>query len=383
MNIGIVVPYFTPYVRGNEYGLARSLSDLGNNVTIITTTSRAPREKTIISNSKPLEESMYDFNVVYLPVRLDLGDNPITMGTDEFIRYQDIVLLQEDYPFICHDAFRAAKKYKIPTILSSERTYYPENIAKRKVLKLMDMTINKKLRNGVDILTAHCTAAKEFMANELDVRRKIEVICVGVDTQMFRPMPSQKKFLTRGNLKILTVARLHRYKGLNYLINAMKTVVEKLPDVHLYILGRGENEKNLKNLTEKLLLTSSVTFITTPIPNDKMPDLFAECDLYVQPSIIEPYGIAVLEAMACGKPVIGTNVGGMRDTIKDRETGYIVPAKDSMELADRIIRISSNDVLLVNLGKSARDRAVNLFDLKIIGYEYVRLSDNLASLRGE
>ncbi|VVB90893.1 Trehalose synthase [uncultured archaeon] len=371
MKIGIVVPHFTPYVRGNEYGLAQSLTDLGNEVTIITTTSRAPREKAITNKTSQLEKHDLDFNVEYLPVLLDIGDNPIARGTEKFIISQDVVMLQEDYPFVCLDAYNAAKKHNIPTILSSERTYYPENLARRYAVKLMDSTINKKLRNGVDVLTAHCSAAKEFMINELGVRRNIEVIHVGVDTELFMPLPSGGKYLTKGNFKILTVARLHRYKGLGYLIEAMKKIIEEVPDAHLYILGRGEEEQNLRNLTLKLSLEHAVTFLTGPIPNREIPSLYAECDIYVQPSIVEPFGIAVLEAMACAKPVVGTKAGGMIDTIKDMETGYLVAPKNPVELAERIVHIYANTG--TRMGMAARDRAVELFDLKVIGTKYMEL----------
>lgn len=370
MKICIVVPYFTPYVRGNEYGLAQSLTDLGHDVTIVASTAKAPREKAI---NAAVQEGHLDFGVKYLPTLIDAGDNPIITGIDKCIKNQDVVMLQEDYPFICHRAYAAARKYGIPTVLSSERTYYPESIVKRYALRVLDATVNKKLRDCVDVLTAHCTAAKEFMISELDVRREIKVIHVGVDTKLFRPMESEGKYLTEGGFRILTAARLHRYKGLRYLIEAMKGIREEIPDVHLYILGKGPEERNLRNLTEELELENVVTFLTRPVPNYRMPELYAECDVYVQPSIIEPYGIAVLEAMACGKPVVGTRIGGMLDTVKDGETGYVVPAESSIELAKRIIHIAADTNRLTEMGGAARDRAVDLFDLKVIGSKYMGL----------
>ena len=223
MNICIVVPYFTPYVCGNEYGLAQSLADLGHNVTIIASTAKAPREKAI---NAVAQEEHPGFSVEYLPTLIDAGDNPIVKGIDKRIRNHDVVMLQEDYPFICHRAYAAARKFGVPTILSSERTYYPESAVKRYALSVLDATVNKKLRDGVDLLTAHCTAAREFMIGELGVRREIRVIHVGVDTELFRPMESEGRCLSEGGFRILTVARLHRYKGLRYLIEAMRIIQE-------------------------------------------------------------------------------------------------------------------------------------------------------------
>ncbi len=372
MNIGIVVPYFTPYVRGNEYGLAQGLTRLGHKITIITSTARAPREKAITDTASHGDN--IDFDVRYLPVLVDIGDNPIVSDVKNHIREQDIVMLQEDYPLICHKAYSAAREYDIPVILSSERTYSPENIAKRYALKLLDLTTNRKLRNGADALTAHCTAAKEFITDELGVKREITVIHVGVDTDLFRPGLSGRKYLTKGDFRILTVARLHRYKGLEYLVEAMETVSKKIPQAHLYILGKGEEEKNLKSLVNKLQLNDAVTFLTNTVPNYEIPELYSECDIYIQPSIVEPYGIAVVEAMACGKPVIGTKIGGMRDTILDGETGFLVKPGNPAELTGRITMLR-DDELRRELGARARARAEKEFDWEYIASWYQELID--------
>lgn len=364
MNICIAAPYFSPFIRSNEYGLAQKMSELGHKVTIVTSKSRAPREKMITERCS----YSHDFEIKYLPTLLDIVDNPIVTSLD--VRGFDVVMLQEDYPFLCHKAYAEAKKYGIPTVLSSERTYYPENIIKRYALKLLDAGANKKLREGADALTAHCTAAKEFMIRELDVKREIEVIHVGIDTRIFRPLPSRNKYLSEGDPRFLTVARLHPYKGLEYLIKSMELVGEKEPGAKLYILGKGKDEEKLRKLVSQLRL-SNVIFIKEDIPNHMMPELYAECDVYVQPSIIEPYGIAVLEAMACGKPVVGTGVGGMLDTIDNERTGILVELGDSEALAEALIRLH-DDGMRKKMGDGGRKRAED-FDWEAIGRKYMEL----------
>jgi glycosyltransferase involved in cell wall biosynthesis len=366
MDLCIVVPYFTPYIRGNEYGLAQSLVNLGHSVTIVTSTAKAPREKAI---NTVTQEEHPDFSVECLPTLIDAGDNPIITGIDKYIQNHDVVMLQEDYPFICHRAYAVSRKLNIPTVLSSERTYYPESIVKRHALRFLDATINMKLREEVDVLTAHCMAAKDFMIGELEVKREISVIHVGVDTELFRPTDSERVYLTDGGFRILTAARLHRYKGLDYLIEAMKRIIEEIPDAHLYILGKGSEELNLKSFAKKLQLNEMVTFLTRSIPNHEMPTLYAECDVYVQPSIVEPYGIAVLEAMACGKPVVGTRVGGMRDTINE-ETGFLAEPGNSEEIA-KYIKLLYNENTRQKMGMAARKRALEEFDWRHIAQKYI------------
>jgi len=370
MKLCIVVPYFTPYVRGNEYGLAESLTKLGYDVTVIASRGKAPREivKLSITNYQLRSASeKYDFNfkVKYLPTILDIGENPVVSGLD--LEGYDVALLQEDYPFICHKAYREAKKHGIKTILSSERTYYPEGL-KGVFLKILDKVKNEELRERVNVLTAHCSAAKDFMERELRVKREVKVIHVGVDTVLFKPMERTGEYLAEGKFKILTVARLHRYKGLEYLIEAMQ-LLREVPEVKLYILGKGPEEENLQNLVNEFGLERRVEFIREAIPNYEMPFLYSECDVYVQPSIIEPYGIAVLEAMACGKPVVGTKVGGIQDTIKDGETGFLVEPGNADEVADRITILKDEDKR-AEIGKSTREWVVDNFDWMVIGKRY-------------
>ncbi len=375
MKICIVVPFFTPFVRGNEYGLAQSLTKLGHEVTIITSTAKAPREE-MVGGEKSNFYS-HDFKVKYLPTPLKLGENPIVPSVFTHILKNDydVLLLQEDYPVICHLAYFAARLKRTPTILSTERTYYPADVTKKISLKILDKTLNKILRNGVDAITAHCTAAKEFMIEELGVKREIKVIHVGVDTTLFRPMRGKGEHLKSSKMKVLTVARLHRYKGLSYLIRAMQLLQDK-SEVKLYILGGGVEEDNLKNLVKKFGLGREVEFLKKPIPNYEMPFLYSECDVYVQPSTIEPYGIVVLEAMACEKPVIGTKVGGMLDTIKDGETGYLVEPRNANEIADRITILMGGDKK-AEMGKKAREWVVDNFDWMAIGKRYEKIIEDL------
>lgn len=370
MKLCIVVPYFTPYVRGNEYGLAESLTKLGYVVTIIASRGKAPREV------KKEFAGEFDFKVKYLPTILDIGENPVVSGLN--LEGYDVALLQEDYPFICHKAYAKAKKRGIKTILSSERTYYPEGI-KGTILNILDKLKNKELRECVDVLTAHCSAAKDFMERELGVKREIEVIHVGVDTELFKQnrifdengdlSKKHGKLLTEKCYAILTVARLHKYKGLEYLIEAMKLLQDQMSEARLYILGKGPEEENLKTLVKKLGLVGTVEFIREAIPNYEMPSLYGECDIYVQPSIIEPYGIAVLEAMACGKPVVGTKVGGMLDTIKNGATGFLVEPGNAEEIADRIM-ILRDENKRAEMGIRARKWVVDNFDWVAIGKGY-------------
>jgi glycosyltransferase involved in cell wall biosynthesis len=377
MKIAIVVPYFTPYVRGNEFGLAYGLSRLGVDVTVLASTGKAPREK-MIADNKDVCQSL-GFKVKYLNTVFDVGEIPLvpSIGREIGSGGYDAVLLQEDYQLICHMAYLAAHRKKMPTVLSTERTYFPAG-GKRLALGLFDATLNRMVRRGATAYTAHCTAAKEFAEKKLKVPAgRIRVINVGVDTSLFKPSSGETP-LKDGDLKILTVARLHPYKGLEYLIKAMEAVRKNRPGAVLYIMGRGASAQDLKALASKMGLDDAVRFVETPVPNYEMPPIYSSADIYVQPSVIEPYGIAVLEAMACGKPTICARVGGMMDTVDDHTTGRLVNPADPLALSDAIIELSGDPKAAEAMGRRARERAVENFDWLVIARKYKELLDEIA-----
>ena len=377
MKIAIVVPYFTPYVRGNEFGLADGLSRLGVEVDVLASTGKAPREK-MAAGRESIRQSL-SFNVKYLKTLLDVGEIPIVPSIGREIKRggYDAVLLQEDYQPICHMAYLAAHRKKVPTVLSTERTYFPEG-KKRIILDLFDATLDGIVRRGATAYTAHCTAAKKFAEIDLHVPAdRIKVINVGVDTSLFKPTAGETP-LKDGDFKILTVARLHPYKGLAYLIRAMEAVKKSSPGTILYIMGRGTAASDLKALASSMKLNDVVRFVETPVPNYEMPPVYSSADLYVQPSVVEPYGIAVLEAMACGKPTICTRVGGMTDTVDEDNTGLLVKPADPLALSDAIIKLAGDPKAAEAMGRRARERAVEKFDWLVIAREYKELLDEIA-----
>ena len=375
MRICIVSPYFTPFVRSSEYYLAQTLTEFGHDVTILTSTSKAPREAMVTGKRY---EKKHNFEVKYLKC-VDFDENPIAPSVFFHVLRDgyNVVMLREDYPIMCHLAFFASKARKIPTILTTERTYYPTGL-KGILLRALDATVNKILREGVSAYTAHCSAAVEFSKKKLGTSRAMVITPAGVDSNLFRPLPKDDFYLEEGNIRLFTVARLHKYKGLQYLIKAFEKVVQERKDAKLYILGKGPEERALKRLAMDLGVDDKIVFISKPIPNTEMPRVYTECDIYVQPSVIEPFGIAVLEAMACGKPVVGTRIGGMLDIIVDGKTGFLVPPADASALSKAILKLVEDRTLLKKMGENAREEALQ-YDWNIIAKRYLDLINKISN----
>ena len=194
---------------------------------------------------------------------------------------------------------------------------------------------------------------------------KVEIIPMGVDIESFKSKEdvNLKAFFGVKYL-ILSVGRLIDWKGISYLIMAMKKVITKFPNTKLLIGGSGPERENLENLVVKLDLKKTIIFIGY-IKNIDLPKYYRSADVFCLPSInlngqTEALGVVLLEAMACGIPVVGSNVGGIPDIIKDGYNGFLVPEKSPEDLANRIIELLSNDKIakefIVNGLNTVRDK---------------------------
>ncbi len=149
-------------------------------------------------------------------------------------------------------------------------------------------------------------------------------------------------------------------------------------DSSLTILGTGVLEKYLRNLAEKF--RSNVSFLTTHIEHDKMPDLYAKFSYFVAPSRTEAQGVAMCEAMACGLPVIATNVGGIPEFVKDGVNGILVPPENPKALRTAVEQILTSEQLYDALSENgAKFVAQNLSQDKIYEKEFrvFRMCQNL------
>ena len=132
------------------------------------------------------------------------------------------------------------------------------------------------------------------------------------------------------------IARLSDVKGIDVLIKAMPDVLKEIPSANLIIAGQGPEEIYLKELTQDLSLTASVHFKNTI---NQTQDLLPAFDVFVMPSLMEGLGLSVMEAQACGIPVVASRVGGLVDLIEDGKSGYLVAVNDPEALANRIIEV--------------------------------------------
>ncbi len=189
----------------------------------------------------------------------------------------------------------------------------------------------------------------------VDISNKGYVAYNGVDVKEFLP-----KEHDNDKVRFITVGNLIWLKGHDYTIRAIKFLVDKgNTNLHLDIVGRGDKEEELKNLTNELGLNDLVTFHGY-IPYDKVRDMMQVSDVFVLPSYYEALGCVYLEAMACGLPVIGCYDNGIDEVYKNGEQGFLIENQNQEQLNCAMEKLLDK-VLAKKMGKSARDLVENGF----------------------
>ncbi|HEY71978.1 MAG: glycosyl transferase [Anaerolineaceae bacterium 4572_32.2] len=195
----------------------------------------------------------------------------------------------------------------------------------------------------------------------------IRVISPGVDTERFHPIPAahakERIALCPDCRIILFVGRIEPLKGIDNLLRAIAQVIDRRPELRegliVPIIGgdpdrvREDDEMvRLRELRESLGIADVVTFLGAK-DQDTLQYYYSAADVVVMPSDYESFGMVALEAMACGAPVIASDVGGLSFLVQHARTGYRVPARDPQALAARITRLLTDEGLRRRIGQRA------------------------------
>lgn len=204
-------------------------------------------------------------------------------------------------------------------------------------------------------------------------KRKISVIHNGVDTTLFAPLASKKN---ADKKQILWVGRYVTGKGVEYLIEAFSLVQKKIPGSHLVLVGDGPEKPVIENRIRKLHLHSSVTLIDY-LDNEKLPEIYKNSDVFVLPSLMEGVPRTILEAMACGVPVVTTDIPHLVSIIDG--AGFVVPPKDPASLSNAIFTILENASLAEQMGQQGRNRIVQDYSWEDTVKKTLRLYEKVVS----
>jgi cellulose synthase/poly-beta-1,6-N-acetylglucosamine synthase-like glycosyltransferase/glycosyltransferase involved in cell wall biosynthesis/O-antigen/teichoic acid export membrane protein len=183
-------------------------------------------------------------------------------------------------------------------------------------------------------ITVSESSKRDIIRHKIASEDRITVIPPGIDLSSF------KKSKKTSDPSLIYLGRLKPYKNVDVLIKAMPAVLRKYPTAKLNIAGDGESMEDLVKLTKKLRLTKSVIFLGKVSEKEKTK-LLAMSWIALQPSSVEGWGITVIEANACGTPVVASNVHGLRDSVINGKTGILVPERNIKEFSKAIITLIS------------------------------------------
>lgn len=213
-------------------------------------------------------------------------------------------------------------------------------------------------------------AVREHLVNDFNIKKsRISLINNGVDLELFKNAYSdeekaiiKKEFgLKEGGPIVGIIARLSSVKGHKFLIRAMETVVERIKEAQLLIVGEGEEQEDLKALVKELGLSNSVIFMKSILDTSRVLSII---DVFVLPSVEEGLGLALLEALCCARPVVASDVGGIYSIVKDNVTGLLVPPKNSQSLAKAILKLLEDKDLAKRLAKNGQQLVYENFSLE-------------------
>ena len=246
----------------------------------------------------------------------------------------------------------AAILAKVPVIIANEH-----NIDSWKTLKQRKM--DRFLSRFTDKIIAVSEGVKSFYVNEVGIpEEKIEVIYNGVDLERFEKeidIKNKKRELSIpvNSPLIGTIGRLQPQKDHKNFLKASSLILKKFPDAHFLIVGGGSLRGKLEDFAKKLGIEKNIHFLGE---RKDIEEILPLMDIFVLSSKREGFPITILEAMACGIPVVATSVGGTPELVESGKEGFLVPPENPHILSDAIVNLLRKEELGKEMGRNGRER---------------------------
>lgn len=251
-------------------------------------------------------------------------------------------------------AYLAKKFYGVKFVYYNHGTInwgFFSNLMEKAYAEIFSLLANWTIKKADSAISVSCYIQQqlkeeagldsEVVYNKVDITRFHE----GLDGSQLR-----QKYNLGNRPLILFIGRIVPYKGLHLLIEAFNLVRCELPSAQLVIVGKHILPAYSKKLAK--IADSSVIF-TGYVPTEELPYYYAACDIYATGTIWESFNIPLVEAQACGKPVVAFNLGPHPEVVKEGETGFLVPPRDVGALAEAVIRLIKDDKLRQEMGENA------------------------------
>lgn len=327
-------------------------------------------EKQLLSLVSNLDKEKYDVCVAYFEgegeLRKEFEKRGIKIKKYRFYGLWDVLLwwkLYKDmeankYNIIHTHGFKAdlwgavvGRLAGVPTIIST--VHNQEQYLNNPIIRLLEKWIIAPIDDTIIVVSG---GVKRFLIKTSGIpEKKIKKVYYGinpVDIKIDAEQDIREELCIDKDVPLIgCIGRLVKQKGHIYLIQAARKVLEKFPKVKFLIIGKGKLEKNLKKLAQNSNLNSNIIF--TGFRKD-VYSIIDKLSLVVMPSLWEGFGLIFLEAMAMGKPIVATDVGGIPEVIENKETGILVSARNPEALAEAIICLLKDNSLAKRMGERGK-----------------------------
>lgn len=377
MRIAQVAPWFHPHLGGVEshvLSLSRELARRGHAVTVVTTR----HDPTL-----PSEETLDHVDVIRVKPRAIALRTPIApriRGAIEAVR-ADVIHAHSPPPLSAHYASLVAESRGVPLAvtyhcdveLPSPFGRFLEALYRR---SLGASTLRRADRVVVTTRTYGATSRAVW-------RYSPTVIPNAVDHRRFTPEADGSA--VRADLRIpeerpvvLLVGRIVPHKGIEHLIEAARYV----PDAEFVIAGTGVSLEPMRRLARTLGVHARVRFLGR-VTEERLPRVYAACDVFALPSVsrLEAFGIVALEAMSTGKPVVVSDIPGVREVIEDGREGLLADPMNPQDLAQKISQLLEDPTLRREMGRRGREKVVSSFGVEAVTDRIVALYESMRADR--
>jgi len=357
--ICLVTHYFPPHMGGIEkvsYEQSKRLTEFGYEIDVLTSKIKGQNERP----AKGIR--VFPYSNLNLAERIGVPYPVLSFQAYrkfvQVIKKCDLVHAHGHVYMSSYLAGKVAKKYKKPFIVTQHNTFIDYQSILNILENLNDLTVGKSVLKCADRVIVVSKKTMEYVLKLGADKSKTSVIYNGVDTDYFHPVnkeESRKKLGLPKNRKIiLSVRRLVYKNGLDTLIESIPLLTRDHPDLLFVVAGKGPSRKLIEDRVKELGIDANIK-LTGFVPDRLLPLYYDAADYFVIPSASgEGLPLVLLEAMACGLPVIATTVGGTPEIIKHMKNGVLVPPRNPEAMAEAISKILLEERLGATIGEEAR-----------------------------
>ena len=366
----IVTPYCYPEGGGLEnyaHQIAKRLQDAGHRVVVLGLTKNNSSQETV--ETVTVIRKKADFIISNTPVKFSFYYDIVKVIKQYNI---DVVHAHAPVPFAADMAALACRAKKIPLLL----TYHANTLFKGKLLTDLIALFYLPIQR----LTFNSAKKIIFVFGNIGAkykkwRHKIQTIPPGVDLKKFSNTPYPAN--TRHILFISPLSRAYPSKGVNILLQALRRLKSQINDFKAYVAGTGDLEEHYKKYVLSNNLEKHVVF-WGKLKHQDMPALYQQSNILVVPSLkSEGSPTVITEAMACGRPVIGTRVGGIPELIENNYNGIVIEPNNAEVLYEKIKVLLTSTELASSMGQHGRTIAEQKYSWDIIAKKYEQLIQNI------